>query len=138
MPQWFRMLTSLSEEEAASVLAGHPREAKARLGREVVGWLHDEAAAAGAAEEFDRRFKEKELPSEIPEVTLPAGARRLPNLLQEAGLAASTSEARRLIQQGGVRLDGEVQSDPSAEAVLGAETVLVQVGKRRIARVRGT
>ncbi len=137
MPQWFRMLTSLSEEEAAAVLAGHPREAKARLGREVVGWLHDEAAAAAAAEEFDRRFKEKELPSEIPEVSLPAGTRRLPNLLQEAGLAASTSEARRLIQQGGVRLDGEAQSDPSAEVELGAEAVLVQVGKRRIARVRG-
>ncbi len=135
MPQWYQLLTGLEDEAAAELLAGHPRQAKVRLGREVVGWLHDPAAGEAAAAEFDRRFQQKELPSEIPERQLPAGPRRLPNLLKEAGLAASTSEARRLIQQGGVRLDGEVVADPAAEVQLGGEPLLVQVGKRRFARL---
>ena len=136
MPQWFRMLTGLADEEVAAVLAGHPRQAKARLGREVVGWLHDAAAAAAAAVEFDRRFQQKELPSEIPEQVLPPGTRGLPSLLKEAGLASSTSEARRLIQQGGVKLDGELAEDPQRQVELGPEPLLVQVGKRRFARLR--
>jgi len=137
MPQWFRMLTGLGDEQVGEVLAGHPRQAKVRLGREVVAWLHDEAAGEAAAAEFDRRFQKKELPTEIPERALPAGARALPNLLKEAGLASSTSEARRLIQQGGVKLDGEVRDDPKTEVEVGPEALLVQVGKRRFARLRG-
>ncbi|RMH02213.1 MAG: tyrosine--tRNA ligase [Planctomycetota bacterium] len=138
MADWFRLLTPLEPEEVEAVLAGHPRAAKARLAREIVAWLHDAEAAAAAEAEFDRRFRDRQLPSEVPELSLPGGERPLPALLKEAGLTASTSEARRLIAQGGVRIDGRAAADPNETVVLGAEAVLVQVGKRRVARLRGS
>lgn len=137
MPLWYRLLSSVPAAEVAELLAGHPRQAKARLGRELVGWLHDAPAAAAAEAEFDRRFRDKELPSEIPVLRVPAGPRPLANLLKEAGFAASTSAARRLIEQGGVRLDGAPAADPQVSVQVGAEPLLIQVGKRRFARLIG-
>ena len=137
MADWFRLVSDLPEAECQALLAGHPRDAKVRLAKEVTAWLHDEAAADAAAQEFERRFVQKELPSEIPEVSVEGQEYLLPNLIKEAGLASSTSEARRLIQQGGVKLDGAVCQDPKREVTVsaGGEPLLVQVGKRRIARV---
>ena len=137
MPDWYRLVTSLEEDEVKQVLAGHPREAKARLAREVTAWLQGEAAAAAAEEEFNRRFKDGALPSEIPEVRISAGEYSLPGLMKQTGLASSTSEARRLIQQGGVRIDGEVCKDLDLKVAVdaGAEARLVQAGKRRFVRV---
>jgi tyrosyl-tRNA synthetase len=139
MESWFLLLTRLPEEEIAAVLAGHPREAKARLAGELVTFYHGAEAAAGAREAFDRQFRDRQLPEDIPEVAWPEGAAELPlaNLLKELGLAASTSEARRLVTQGGVRLDGEVRSDPQEVVARPAGELLVQVGKRRFARVSG-
>ncbi len=137
MPDWFRLLTSIEETELERILTGHPRAAKERLAREVVGWLHDAAAADAAALEFARRFRDRELPKEIPVQSRPPGRWPLPGLLKETGLAVSTSAARRLIQQGGVRVDGEVVEDFHRELRLDAGgEVLLQVGKRRFLKLR--
>jgi tyrosyl-tRNA synthetase len=136
MPDWFRMVTELSDEEAAELLAGHPRIAKGKLAWEVCNEIHGTEAAEAAAEEFTRRFKKKELPQDIPLVALAAQALALPNLMKEAGLCNSTSEARRLIKGGGVRLDGVVQSDANAQIEVKSDVeLLLQAGKRRFVKV---
>ena len=137
MDEWFLLATGLPEPQITALLGGHPREAKDRLAREITAALHGQAAADAAAEEFLRRFRAKERPSEVPAVTVAARAWALPALLKEAGLAQSTSEARRLIEGGGVRIDGEVVQDVSHEVHLaaGAPARLVQAGKRRFAEI---
>jgi len=137
METWFRLLTRVPDEERAEVLAGHPRQAKARLATELVTFLHDAAAAAAASDAFDRQFRDKGLPDEIPEVAWPAPGEELPLFLvvSKLGLAASGSEARRLVKQGAVRLDDVVQSDANATLSAPAEPVLLRVGKRRYARI---
>ncbi len=114
----------------------NPKEAKIELAREIVARFHDAAAANQAAEDFSRRFSQGQLPDEIPEVTVSVTPDGLPfaNLLKESGLAASTSESHRLVKQGAVRLDGEKVGD-SRRILHAGQEVLIQVGKRRIARV---
>jgi tyrosyl-tRNA synthetase len=127
----------LEASEIAALLAGHPRDAKVRLGQELVSLLHGPEAGVDAAEAFDRQFRGGELPDDIPELAWPAeGALPLANLLRELGLAASGGEARRLVQQGGVRLDGVVATEAMAVIEHPTATLLVQVGKRRFARVQ--
>jgi tyrosyl-tRNA synthetase len=137
---WFELLTELPPEEIAALLAGHPRGAKARLGREVVATLHGAEAGRLANEAFDRQFRQKELPTEIPEVAYagawPAEGLPLAVLLRELGLAPSSSDARRLIQQGGVKLDGQVQQDPNLKLARPTAMLLLQVGKRQFARLK--
>ena len=138
MGDWFLHLTRLAPERIEAALAGHPREAKALLAAEVTAFYHDEAAAAEAAAMFDREVRDKVLPDDLPEIPWGAewgDALALPNLLKELGLCQSTSEARRAIQQGGVRIDGEVAADPRQEVERTQATRLVQVGKKRAARV---
>jgi len=127
-------LDKLARELASG--AKHPREAKEDLAREITARYHGAAAAADAAREFAHIFREKGLPDEIEEVVLTASTERvwLPKVLLDAGLAASTSEGRRLISQGGVQVDGAKISDVNAEMPAG-QTFLVQVGKRRFKRV---
>ncbi|MFN9787509.1 MAG: tyrosine--tRNA ligase [Planctomycetia bacterium] len=140
MKQWYALLTDLPDAEAEAVLAGHPREAKARLAQEITCSYHGLEAALKARDAFDRRFRDKEVPEEVPELAWPSSAPAegvaLMSLLKELGLCASTSEAKRLVEGGGVRLDGEVQSDPRRTLARPAESMLVQVGKRKFARVR--
>ena len=140
MPTWFELLTRLPADEVERLLAGHPREAKARLAQELVAFLHGPEAAAEARRAFDRQFVKKELPDDVPERAFegdwPATGLPLGVLLREVGLVASSSEARRIATQGGVRLDGEVVRDPNTLVPPPAGEVLVQVGKRRFARVR--
>jgi len=114
----------------------NPKEAKIELAREIVARFHDATAATQAAENFSRRFSQGQLPDEIPEVTVSVTPDGLPfaNLLKESGLAASTSESHRLVKQGAVRLDGEKVGD-SRRILHAGQEVLIQVGKRRIARV---
>ena len=135
METWFRLLTRLPDEERAEVLAGHPRQAKARLASELVTFLHGSDAAAGASEAFDRQFRDKGLPDDIPEHPWPAPGEELPLFLVIAklGLAKSGSEARRLVQQGAVRLDDVVQDDANRSLAAPSEPVLLRVGKRRYA-----
>lgn len=89
---------------------------------------------------FDRQVRDKELPTDLPEHAWDAGwgdALALPNLLKEIGLCASTSEARRAIKQGGVRIDGDVVKDERASVDRSDERRLVQVGKKRAAYLSG-
>jgi tyrosyl-tRNA synthetase len=137
MEVWFEQLTRLEAAEIKELLAGHPRDAKVRLGKELVTLLHGAEAGAAAADAFDRQFRGGELPDDIPEVNWPGdGPLPLANLLRELGLAASGGEARRLVQQGGVRLDGDVKREPMALVSPPEGELLVQVGKRRFARVK--
>jgi len=114
----------------------NPRDVKVDLAKEIVGRFHDAEAADAALAEFEARFKQGEIPKDLPEVALSAPAEGLPipQALKQAGLVASTSEALRLIGQGGVKLDGERVSDKNA-VLQGGMSVVMQVGKRRFARV---
>ncbi len=131
------------EAERKRVKAGakHPMEAKKELAGEIVTEFHSAADAAAARKEFERVFSAGRLPQEIPEIVIhPSGdTMLLSKMLVEGGLATSNSDARRLIEQGGVRVDGEVVSDVKADvATTEPEPVLVQVGKRRFARLSFT
>ena len=114
----------------------NPRDFKVRLGREIVSRFHGAAAAEGAVTEFQQRFKKGELPDDMPErqVSAPGGRLPIANLLKEAGLTKSTTEARRMIEQGAVRMDGERVEDRGLEVDAGT-TGIFQVGKRRFAKV---
>ncbi len=114
----------------------HPKQAKVDLGRELVRRFHDAAAAQAAVEDFERRFAQGKLPDQVDEktITAPDGALRIGNLLKQAGLVASTSEAMRMIRQGAVRIDGEKIADTGLEIPAGTSHVY-QVGKRKVARV---
>jgi tyrosyl-tRNA synthetase len=138
MGDWFLHLTRLDPARIEEALAGHPREAKALLAAEVTAFYHGEGAAREAAGQFDREVRDKVLPDDLPRVGWGEGwgdGLPLPNLLKELGLCQSTSEARRAIEQGGVRLDGEVKSDAREEIPRPAEPQLIQVGKKRAARL---
>jgi tyrosyl-tRNA synthetase len=138
MGTWFTQLTRVPEPEIETLLAGHPRTAKARLAREISAFFHGDAAADEAAAAFDREVRDKQLPAHIPEHGWDSAwgeSVLLPGLLKNLGLQASTSEARRSMKGGGVRLDGEVVSDPGHELARPAAPVLIQVGKKRFARL---
>ncbi len=120
-----------------------PWSEKRRLAREIVDLYHGSGAGAAAEARFDRVHRERELPEEVEEVALAPdwatgeGRFFLPNLLYRTGLASSKAEARRLIEQGGVRLDGRPLTDPEGE--LPAEELrgrVLQVGRRRFVRLR--
>ncbi len=140
MATWFLYLTRLPEAEYRALLAGHPRGAKARLAFEITKFFHGADAARDAAERFDREVVRKELPDDLPSVPWdPAWGDSLPiaNLLVNVGLCASTSDARRQVDQGGVRLDGAVVTDKNAPVARPAGPVLVQVGKKRALHLGG-
>jgi len=116
----------------------HPKRVKADLARRIVADYHGEKAAGEAAAEFEKIFARKETPGEIREVRLPSGAQPVwvPKLLVTLGLAKSNGEARRLIEQGGVYLDGERLADAAREIpAASSSTCLIKVGKRHFVRV---
>jgi tyrosyl-tRNA synthetase len=118
----------------------HPMEAKRMLAREIVTRFHSAEAALDAEAEFNRVFKENQIPEDIPEVVLTQedltdGKIWLARLLVKAGLVNSNGEGRRLIQQGGVRVNGEVVDDVDFDWTAESGAV-IQIGKRRFARVR--
>jgi tyrosyl-tRNA synthetase len=145
---WFRLCTLIEPSEVDALERGladgslHPAEQKRRLAREIVALYHGEEAARAAEERFDRVHREHEIPEDVDEMDIPAGALRdsnvwLPRLLATTGLASSNAEARRLIEQGGVRLDGEPVTDPDAEfAPADLSGRVLQVGRRRFVRLR--
>lgn len=138
METWFVQLTRVPVEEVQALLAGHPRQAKARLAHEITSFFHGSEAADDAAEAFDREVRDKELPSDLPEHAWSdewGEELAVPNLLKEIGMVSSTSEARRGIQQGGFRVDGEVLSDPRSSLSRGGAPYLLQLGKKRVARL---
>jgi tyrosyl-tRNA synthetase len=114
----------------------NPRDIKVGFAKEIVERFHGKAAAEKAEADFNARFREGAMPDDIPEVAVAAGPDgiALAQVLKQAGLTASTAEALRMIEQGGVRIDGERAADKGLRFVAGA-TVVLQVGKRKFARV---
>ena len=149
MPAYFEYATDVPTAEVARIRRGladgslHPRDAKRRLAREIVTMWHGASAAAEAEAAFDRLFVVGDLPGEIPDVALAGlgagstnGLRlKAARLLVDLGLATSQSEARRLISQGGVEVDGQRLNDAAAE-ITARDGMVVRVGKRRFARIR--
>jgi tyrosyl-tRNA synthetase len=137
MWRWYTLLSfqSLAQIEAlkAEVAGGrNPKDAKVALAKEITARFHSAAAADAAEQDFINRSKGG-VPDEIPEVVLSGAPLGIGALLKQANLAPSTSEASRLIEGGGVRVDGSVVSDKGLK--LDAGTYVVQVGKRKFARV---
>jgi tyrosyl-tRNA synthetase len=113
----------------------HPRDLKARLAGEIVAIFHGPEAATKAEEHFRTVFQERELPTDMPEVRLTAAA-NLADLLMSSGLASSKSEVRRLVQQGGVRIDG-IKVDDANLMLDPTGALVLQIGRRKFLRVRG-
>ena len=113
----------------------NPRDAKARLAREIVTIHHSKPAALKAEKEFNRIFQQKEKPTEIPIFKAKPEKTKLTDLLIESKLAPSKSEARRLIEQGGVKIDNKVIKDPTAE-ITPKNNTTIQVGKRKFAQIK--
>jgi tyrosyl-tRNA synthetase len=143
---YMEFATDMPLEEVQATARGlaegslHPRDAKARLAREIVAMWHDPPAADDAERAFERQFKAGDLPDEIPDAALRqadlrGGKLKLVDLLVRAGLAASKTEGRRLVTQGGVSLEGERITQPDAEVTVRDGAVL-RVGRRRFARLR--
>ncbi len=145
--RYLRLAAGLDTAEADAVEAGLaagtllPMDQKRRLAREIVDTYHGAGEGAAAEERFDRVHRDRQVPEDVPEVPIPAEALEsgtvwLPRLLVALGRAASNGEARRLVEQGGVRLDGEVVDDPARE--LRPEDLrgrVLQVGRRWFARL---
>ncbi|MEO1752149.1 tyrosine--tRNA ligase [Thiofaba sp. EF100] len=133
----FRPMEAIARLKQDVADGRNPRDVKFELGVELVDRFHGAGAGALARQAFIERFQKGQLPEDIEEVRLAAqedGMLPIATLLKEAGLVASTSEAYRMIQQGGVRLEGERVEDRALRLARG-QRVVVQVGKRRVARV---
>ena len=145
MQEWFELLTDRSHEEIAALVdkdRTDPMEAKKTLGKDIVRFYYGDPAARAAAAEWVKRFSNREDPSEIPEVPVPAAEAadgRIPvfKLLVLTGLAKSGNEARRLLQGGGVTVgpQREKVTEPTAVIVL-PDGLIVRVGNRRVVRIR--
>jgi tyrosyl-tRNA synthetase len=138
MWNWYELVSSVSLAELAqlrqAVEAGcNPRDVKCQLAAELVTRFHSAAAAQQAQEDFDARFRGHAIPEDLEEVVLNGAPMGLQQLLRQAQLVTSGAEAQRAIEQRGVRVDGVVIEDRALR--LAAGTYVVQVGKRRFARV---
>jgi tyrosyl-tRNA synthetase len=141
MWRYIDLLSFESPEKIASwkkqtAEGGNPRDVKVAFAKEIVARFHSADAARQAEENFEKRHRHGETPEEMPEVALQAGADGLAiaQVLKQAGLAPSATEAQRMIEQGGVKIDGDKVSDRTLKLRRG--TVVIQVGKRKFARVR--
>jgi tyrosyl-tRNA synthetase len=144
MWRYWTLLTDLDPGEVTSLQrsvtsgARHPMDVKFLLARTITADFHGPQAASDAEARFRAVHQRRETPEDVAEITLPASDEppQLVRLLVSAGLSPSNSEARRLLQQGGVRVDGEPVTDPFATLAAGSRrSYLVQVGKRRFARI---
>lgn len=132
----FRPMSDVERLKDDVAQGANPRDIKFQLAEEVVARFHTGDAARKAREQFIARFQKGALPEQMAETNLHAGGPELAltSVLKQAGLTASTSEARRMIKQGAVRIDGERVGDVDL-ALAAAQTYVIQVGKRRFARV---
>ncbi|MCS6851958.1 MAG: tyrosine--tRNA ligase [Gemmataceae bacterium] len=145
MREWFELLTDRSTEEIERLTdptRTHPMEAKKTLGRDIVGFYHGADVAQAAQAEWERRFSQRQDPSDIPEVILPRsevdnGSIWVCKLLTMAGLTKSNKEARRAIEGGGVTIGPERTkiTDPMTQVAV-TDGLIVRIGKRQVVRVR--
>lgn len=138
---YFRLATRLPELEIKEIERGlrsrkiNPRQAKARLAREIVGLYYGQKQALSEEKEFDKVFKEKKPPSDIPAIEIKEKKLNILELLAKTGLASSKSEAKRLILQKGVKIDNEIQTD-WRKVILVKKGLLLQVGPRKFVKVK--
>jgi tyrosyl-tRNA synthetase len=132
----FRSLAQIEHWRAEVNDGRNPRDIKVMLAQEIVARFHTLKAAEDALAEFEARFQKGVLPDDMPEISVasPDGNIGIAQMLKQAGLVASTSEALRMIDQGGVKLDGEKISDKALQLKAGA-VVVAQVGKRKFGRI---
>ena len=145
MWRYYELLTDLRMEEINALRSKaesgelNPRDIKVELAKRIIKDFHSAKDASDAEEEFNRIFRSKQAPDEVEERSLESGIWKLPRLIIEIGFAPSMAEARRLIEQGGVSIGGERHTQVNEEISLSAgKELLIQVGKRRFMRVRGS
>jgi tyrosyl-tRNA synthetase len=139
--RYFELCTDVPDDELKQIEEAlfssriNPMEVKKRLAREIVTLYHGAEAAKKAEAHFERVFQRRQLPEEMPVVEVqPAESRGLVELLVETGLASSKSEARRLIQQGGISVDGQKITDIYAEIPL-KDGIVLRAGRRRFVKI---
>jgi len=146
MPQYFELATNVPMAEVREIQAGlksgklHPMDVKKRLAREIITIYHNADAASEAQAEFEKVFSAREIPTDMPEIPISAsdlkdGKLWIVRLIVSAGFAASNGEARRLVEQGAVTLDGERIADSGADIPIKDGQVL-HVGKLKFGRIR--
>ncbi len=128
----FKPLAHVEQLQAEIAAGANPRDAKIALAKEIIARFHSEADAEAAHEDFTQRFAKKQIPDEMPEFRFDVGM-ALTNMLKEAQLVTTTSDAMRMIRQGAVKIDGEKVED--TKLVPTAGTAVYQVGKRKFARI---
>ncbi len=133
----FESLATLKKWKEEVAAGRNPRDVKVTFAQEIVTRFHDRAAAGKALADFEARFKQGQVPEEMPEYPLSTGGQPIAfyQVLKQAGLTASTSEAMRMIEQGGVKVDG-VKINDKAFKLEGRGPFVIQVGKRKFVRVR--
>lgn len=137
MRQYYTLCTAVALDEVEQILAGHPMDAKKRLGREIVEIYHGADAAQSAQLNFEQKFSPKsggDVPDEMPEIEVKAGEIAIADLLAQC-FGVSKSEARRMAEQGAVAVDGDKVDDATANVEV-REGMTVKMGKRRWARVK--
>lgn len=143
MWRYFELCTRVEADKIqrmkqACASGANPRDYKVELARNIVGDFHSQSEAKAAVDNFNRVFSRKETPDDIEERSVVSGNYKLARLLVETNLATSNAEARRLIEQGGVRVDGEKVFDTDAQIEPSTDrALLIQIGKRKFLRVRG-
>jgi tyrosyl-tRNA synthetase len=142
MWRWFELLSFISEAEIKNLRkqvddGTNPRDIKFILAEELVDRFHEKGNGASCKESFLQRFQKGSLPEDIKEISLEIDTNTIPltNLLKNTEMTSSTSEAMRLIKQGGVKIDSEKVSDPKFEIQSGSEAIY-QVGKRKFLKIK--
>ena len=133
----FASIAEINKQKQIVKEGGNPRDIKVKFAQEIVTRFHNQAAADAALADFDARFKQGGMPDDMPEVTLnvttASGDLAIAQVLKQASLTSSTTEAQRMIEQGGVKIDGDKVSDKGQKLAKGV--YVLQVGKRKFARV---
>jgi tyrosyl-tRNA synthetase len=135
MHEYFLLCTDVPVAEFEEVLKGNPMDAKHRLATEIVTIYHGAEKAQSAGDEWRRIHSARQFPTDAPEITVPENPIGLVALIRHAGFAPSNGEARRLIEQGGVKINGEKRTDPAASITV-TDGDELQVGKKSFARLR--
>ena len=141
MWRYYELLTDLSPSEISNFKSQisdgkNPRDFKVQLAKLIITDFHSQADAQAAEDEFNRRFVKKEVPDDIPEVNIPPMIYKLADLVVASGLVTTKGEARRLIEQGGVKLNGEKATSAAAEVDMSAnDGLILQVGKLKFAKL---
>ena len=138
MENYFTLLTDIPAEQITELTdpsRTHPKQAKVMLGKKIVEQFYDAAAADAAAENFENVFAQSQLPDDMPEIQIAAEPISVAKLLTHCKLVASGGEAKRMVKQGGVKINEEKVSDPNTE-ITPEDGMIVQVGKRKFAKLK--